>query len=42
MKIVVFDLDETLGYFVECGIFWDCLNKYLLKENSPIKGSRFI
>jgi hypothetical protein len=26
MKIVVFDLDETLGYFVELGIFWDCLN----------------
>jgi hypothetical protein len=29
MKIVVFDLDETLGYFVEYGIFWDCLKKYL-------------
>jgi hypothetical protein len=28
MKIVVFDLDETLGYFVEFGIFWDCLNRY--------------
>jgi hypothetical protein len=28
MKIVVFDLDETLGYFVELGIFWDCLNRY--------------
>jgi len=33
MKIVVFDLDETLGYFVEYSIFWSCLNKYLL-ENS--------
>jgi len=30
-KIVVFDLDETLGYFVELGIFWDCLD-YFLKE----------
>lgn len=30
MKIVIFDLDETLGYFVEFGMFWDCLNKYLL------------
>ena len=25
MKVVVFDLDETLGYFVEFGVFWDCL-----------------
>ena len=31
MKIVVFDLDETLGYFVEFGIFYDCLNRYLNK-----------
>jgi len=28
MKIVVFDLDETLGYFTELGIFWDCLSNY--------------
>jgi hypothetical protein len=28
LKIVVFDLDETLGYFTEFGIFCDCLNKY--------------
>ena len=33
MKIVVFDLDETLGYFVEFGIFWDCLSLYLLQHN---------
>ena len=32
MKIVVFDLDETLGYFVEYSIFWSCLNKYLLNS----------
>lgn len=32
MKIVVFDLDETLGYFVELSIFWDCLNRYFLKK----------
>ena len=32
MKIVVFDLDETLGYFVEFGIFWDILSQYLNKE----------
>lgn len=34
MKIVVFDLDETLGYFVQYGIFWDCLNSYLLQKSS--------
>lgn len=30
-KIVVFDLDETLGYFVELGLFWDCLQSYIDK-----------
>jgi SAM-dependent methyltransferase len=34
MKIVVFDLDETLGYFTELGIFYDCLKKYLNTENN--------
>ncbi len=29
MKIVVFDLDETLGYFTELGIFWDSLEHYM-------------
>jgi hypothetical protein len=29
MKIVVFDLDETLGYFTEFNIFWESLNKFL-------------
>ena len=24
-KIVIFDLDETLGSFLEVGIFWDAL-----------------
>lgn len=33
MKIVVFDLDETLGYFTEFGIFWDCLTYYLKDKN---------
>lgn len=28
-KIVVFDLDETLGYFTEFGIFWDALKEYI-------------
>lgn len=35
MKIIVFDLDETLGYFTELGIFWDCLNKYLNSKKKP-------
>jgi type II secretory pathway component GspD/PulD (secretin) len=34
MKIVIFDLDETLGYFTQFGILWDCLNKYLCKNNT--------
>jgi hypothetical protein len=28
-KIVVFDLDETLGYFIELGMFWDALKSYI-------------
>jgi len=35
MKIVVFDLDETLGYFTEFGIFWDSLVNYFNNENMP-------
>ena len=27
-KIVVFDLDETLGNFVELGMFWDALENF--------------
>jgi hypothetical protein len=37
-KIVVFDLDETLGYFMELGMFWDSLKTYLKKssKNPPL------
>ena len=28
-KIVVFDVDETLGYFVEFGIFWEALHSFI-------------
>jgi len=28
LKIAVFDLDETLGYFTEISIFWDALENY--------------
>jgi hypothetical protein len=31
-KIVVFDLDETLGYFTEFGIFWDALKEYIISN----------
>ena len=37
MKIVVFDLDETLGYFVEFSVFWNCLQQYF--TNNRIKYS---
>jgi len=34
MKIVVFDLDETLGYFTQFSIFWDWLNNYFQVNNT--------
>lgn len=36
MKIVVFDLDETLGYFTEFGILWDSLNQCLKNNRQPL------
>jgi len=33
MKIVVFDLDETLGYFTQYGIFWDSLVNYIKTQH---------
>jgi hypothetical protein len=36
MKIVVFDLDETLGYFTQFGIFWDSLKNYIENKNKKI------
>jgi FMN phosphatase YigB (HAD superfamily) len=36
MKIVIFDLDETLGYFVEFGMFWDGLLKYISLKNKDV------
>jgi hypothetical protein len=42
MKIIVFDLDETMGYFTELGIFWDCLNRYLSNKNmAPLNQTDF-
>lgn len=31
-KIVVFDVDETLGYFVEFGIFWNSIIAYKIHQ----------
>ncbi len=42
MKIVVFDLDETLGYFTQFGIFWDGLTNYIETKNmNPLSQSNF-
>lgn len=37
-RIVVFDLDETLGYFTEFGMLWEALKNYIknMKLNVPI------
>jgi len=35
-KIVVFDMDETLGYFIELGMFWDGLQNYIKANNIKI------
>ena len=42
-KIVVFDLDETLGYFVELGMLWDALNDYIQRHkiDKPIDQTLF-
>tara|TARA_B100001063_G_scaffold247259_1_gene291845 strand:+ start:9416 stop:10168 length:753 start_codon:yes stop_codon:yes gene_type:complete len=34
-KIIVFDMDETLGYFSEFGIFYDALERYIKKNITP-------
>jgi len=35
-KIVVFDLDETLGYFSEFGMLWDALTDFIKIQNIDI------
>ena len=43
MKVVVFDLDETLGYFFELGKFWELLQIYCKqkqKEESLLKSQQ--
>ena len=42
MKIVVFDLDETLGYFTQLGVFWDSLANYIrIKNKNKLTQSDF-
>jgi hypothetical protein len=36
-KIVVFDMDETLGYFIELGMFWDAISGFIKNEKLNIK-----
>jgi len=36
-KIVVFDLDETLGYFVELGMLWDAIKECINNSKLHIK-----
>jgi hypothetical protein len=33
-KVVVFDMDETLGYFVQFGIFWESITAYIKSETT--------
>jgi hypothetical protein len=40
-KIVVFDFDETLGYFTELGVFLDCLSEFLQKDHSKFTAEEF-
>jgi hypothetical protein len=35
-KIVVFDLDETLGYYAEFGMFWDAIKDFIQKKELNI------
>lgn len=39
-RIVVFDLDETLGCFVELGMFWDALNHVTGQERNQANFNR--
>jgi hypothetical protein len=36
-KIVAFDMDETLGYFVEFAMFWEMLKKYAKTKNMDVE-----
>jgi hypothetical protein len=40
-KIVVFDLDETLGYFTQLCIIWESLKYYIEDNNIPLDQDTF-
>jgi phosphoserine phosphatase len=35
-KVVVFDLDETLGYFFQLGQLWDLMHFYIEKNKKSM------
>jgi hypothetical protein len=36
-KVVVFDMDETLGYFIQFSYFWENLKVYFNEQNNAVK-----
>ena len=36
-KVVVFDMDETLGYFTQFSYFWENLKVYFNEQNNNVK-----
>ena len=40
-KVVVFDVDETLGYFMEFGIFWNALSMYTKEHKIGVELSQY-
>lgn len=41
MKVIVFDLDETLGYFSQFSLFWNALMRELKLKNLPANQELF-
>ena len=40
-KVVVFDVDETLGYFIEFGIFWNAISIYIKEHKIGFELSQY-
>ena len=36
-KVVVFDMDETLGYFTQFSYFWENMKVYFNEQNNAVK-----
>lgn len=41
-KVVIFDLDDTLGYFVQIGVLNDCLEEYFNRKLSMVEINNLI